>query len=116
MMQGWAKTVNNLMGRLEDTMQVLGIPDHEPQDPEVPKRSEPEQDQHDLNGLPGHDLIGQARTRFKRVHASETLSKLRAQFQNVSCAEAARAWCNVSYCHATGKLRVVWWTAAALKP
>ena len=85
MIQGWAKTVNILMSRLEDTMKMLGIPDHKLDDQEDPKRSQPEQHQHDLISLPGHDLTDQARARFRRMHASETLSKLRAQFQNVSC-------------------------------
>ena len=66
-------------------MKMLGIPDHKLNDPEDPKRAQPEQDQHDLIRLPGQDLTDQTRARFRRLHASETLSKLRAQFQNVSC-------------------------------
>ena len=31
-------------------------------------------------------------------------------------AEAARAWLGVTWCHATGKLQVVPWTAASLSP
>ena len=78
MMQGWAKTVDNLMSRFEDTMKVLGIPSRELRDKEDPKISEPEQEERAPGGLPGRDLTDQA-------HASETLSKLRAQFQDVSC-------------------------------
>ena len=77
-MQGWATTFNNLMSRLEDTMKMLCIPDHELHNPEDPKLSGPEQKQRDLIGLPEHDLTDQAQ-------ASETLSKLRVQFQNVGC-------------------------------
>ncbi len=79
-MQGWAQTVNNLMSRFEDTMEVLGIPNHEPRTGEDSKGPEPEQNGHDVDlvGLPGRQVTDQAR-------ASETLSKIRAHFQNVSC-------------------------------
>lgn len=79
-MQGWAQTVNNLMSRFENTMEVLGIPNHEPRTGEDSKGPEPEQNGHDVDlvGLPGRQVTDQAR-------ASETLSKIRAHFQNVSC-------------------------------
>ena len=76
MMQGWAQTVNNLMSRFEDTMDVLGT--HELREGEDPKGSEPEQSEHDLIGLPGRQVTDEA-------HASETLSQIRAHFQSVSC-------------------------------
>ena len=74
---GGAKTVKDLMSPLEDTMEVLGIPHQEQRDGKGRKGAEPEQDEHDLSRLPGRDVTDQA-------HASETLSNLRAQFQNVS--------------------------------
>ena len=75
--QEWTKTVNSLMSRLEGTMEVLGVPSDKPQDLKDMNGAEPEQKEHDLSRLPGHELADQA-------HASETLSNLRAQFQNVS--------------------------------
>ena len=55
-----------------------GHPRHEVQDKQDLKGSEAEHKEHDLIGLPGHELADQAQ-------ASETLSKIRAHFQNVSC-------------------------------
>lgn len=55
-----------------------GHPRHEVQDKQDLKGSEAEHKEHDLIGLPGRELADQAQ-------ASETLSKIRAQFQNVSC-------------------------------
>ena len=54
-------------------MKVLGTPDHQAQDGQGRKDSEPEQNEHTLIGLPGRELADQA-------HASETLSILKANF------------------------------------
>ena len=111
------------MSRLENNMEVLGIPNHEQHGGRDPKHSEAEQNKHDLSRLPGLQVADYA-------YFSEALSEFRAQFQTVSCllheshacswlyhacfAEAARAWWSVRYCHATGKLRGVRCTAAPL--
>ena len=81
--------MNNLMSRFEDTMEVLGIPNHEPRTGEDAKGPEPEQNGHDMDliGLPGRQVTDQAR-------ASETLSKIRAHFQNVSCLLHASHGCS----------------------
>ncbi len=80
-MQDWAQTVNNLMSCFQDTMKVLGLPDHDLHQGKDPKASEPEQNKHDVIGLPGGQVTDQ-------THASETLSKIKAQFHNVSSPSA----------------------------
>ena len=59
-------------------MKVLGIPNLRLQDGEDLKGTDPEQNEPSLSGLPGRKVTDQA-------HASEMLSKIREQFQNVSC-------------------------------
>ena len=80
-MQEWAQTVNNLMSCFEDTMKVLGLSDHKLRKEKDPRPSEPEQNKHDVLGLPDRQVTDQA-------HASETLSKIKAQFHNVSLPSA----------------------------
>ena len=127
MVQGWAEAVEMLMSRLENNMEVLGIPNHEQNEGKHPKNSGPAQNKHDAPGRHVPDLthLQEELGEF----ALEALSDFRAQFpvgcllheshacsweKYVCFAGAARAWWNVSYCHDTGKLRVLRWTAAAL--
>ena len=78
MMQEWAQTVHHLMSCFEDTMEVLSLSDHKSLEGKDPRTSEPEQSKHHAIGLPSRQVTDQ-------THASESLSNLRAQFQNVSC-------------------------------
>ena len=75
-MQGWAQTVNNLMSRFEDTMEVLGIPDHQVRDGEDPRGAEPKRDEHNLIVPPAHNDTHEADASERSASLGHTSSML----------------------------------------
>ena len=66
------------MSCFEDTKEALGLPNHKLHVAKDPEGSEPEHNQRDVIGLPGRQVNDP-------TCDLETLRKIKAHFQNVSC-------------------------------